>query len=266
MDCRNIYIPSHKRAGVPITLSNFTPYLLERSTLVVQHSEAKAYQPVSEKFGVPLLVLPKAIQRLSPTLAHLVENTPYEKFFFCDDDLSFAYREHSCLGDSTLTKCNGSPVLDTMYDTLSETLEEYAHVAISSRAGNNHVESDPEGTWKYVGRATRFVGYRTEEAQWISHDRVEIRADFDRTLQLLRMGFPNAIWYDYCHDDPGSNTAGGCSQYRDHEMLDKEAHKLKSFHPGFVNVVERTTKGSWGGGTRTDVNIQWKKAYEKGRY
>jgi len=35
---------------------------------------------------------------------------------------------------------------------------------------------------------------------------------------------------------------------------------LAELHPGLVKVVTKETKGAWGGGTRTDVVVQWKKA------
>jgi hypothetical protein len=37
-----------------------------------------------------------------------------------------------------------------------------------------------------------------------------------------------------------------------------------TLHPNIVSVVEKTTKTAWGGGTRMDVIIQWKKALGKG--
>jgi hypothetical protein len=36
---------------------------------------------------------------------------------------------------------------------------------------------------------------------------------------------------------------------------------LQLLHPAFVKVVEKATKTSWGGETRTDVQVSWKKAY-----
>ena len=44
--------------------------------------------------------------------------------------------------------------------------------------------------------------------------------------------------------------------------MNRCAHELEVLHPDYVTVVDKTTKTSWGGGTRTDVRIAWKKAYE----
>jgi hypothetical protein len=40
------------------------------------------------------------------------------------------------------------------------------------------------------------------------------------------------------------------------------ARGLFVLHSPFVKVVEKTTKTSWGGQTRTDVIVKWKAAYD----
>jgi hypothetical protein len=80
------------------------------------------------------------------------------------------------------------------------------------------------------------------------------------TLQLLRAGYPNAVITEFVHNQAGSNTEGGCSAYRDAKMMESSARKLAKLHPGFVKVVTKETKTSWGGGERVDVQIAWKKA------
>jgi hypothetical protein len=86
--------------------------------------------------------------------------------------------------------------------------------------------------------------------------------DFDVTLNLMRQGHGNIVLNHMVHDQHGSNLAGGCSQYRDNIVQRAGAIGLKKLHDRFVSVVEKTTKTAWGGATRTDVRIQWKKAYE----
>jgi hypothetical protein len=81
------------------------------------------------------------------------------------------------------------------------------------------------------------------------------------TLSLLELGYPNLISFKYMHDQPTSGSKGGCERYRTKEMLDQEARKLQDLHPGFVSIVEKSTKHAWGGGKRTDVICYWKKAF-----
>jgi len=92
--------------------------------------------------------------------------------------------------------------------------------------------------------------------------RLRVMEDFDLTIQLLRMGKPNAVIYQYCWNQSGSNADGGCSQYRTLEMQAQAAHQLAKLHSGFVKVTEKQSKNWKGMVTRTDVIVYWKKAYE----
>ena len=85
--------------------------------------------------------------------------------------------------------------------------------------------------------------------------------DFDVTLQLLRLGYPNLIHNWMVQNQGGSNSAGGCSEHRTLEKHGKAAERLAALHPGFVKVVEKQTKTAWGGLPRKDVVVQWRKAY-----
>ena len=94
----------------------------------------------------------------------------------------------------------------------------------------------------------------------ITFGRLEVMEDFDVALRLLRAGHDNVILNNWANNQAGSGKEGGCSHFRTPELHAACASKLASLHPGFVKVVQKTTKGAWGGGTRTDVNIAWKKA------
>jgi hypothetical protein len=220
--------------------------------LVVQAAEADKYR----KAGYDnLVVLPPEIKRLSPTREWLAHNTPHPKLLLLDDDLRF-YRRYDA--GTKLRKIEPEEIRSMLY-MLEEKLTDYAHVAISAREGNNHVERD----FVVCGRAMRCVGYRTKEYQsLIGLSRLPVMSDFDATLQLLCKGFANWVSYEWAQNqDGGSNADGGCSVYRTKEMLADGARKLAKLYPDYVQVAERETKGSWGGGERLDVKIQWKKAW-----
>ena len=72
----------------------------------------------------------------------------------------------------------------------------------------------------------------------------------------------NVCLNEWVHNQGGSGSAGGCSTYRTPEIQAEAAHKLHEHHRPFVKVVKKTTKTAWGGGERTDVIVQWKKAYK----
>jgi hypothetical protein len=98
--------------------------------------------------------------------------------------------------------------------------------------------------------------------------RVPVMEDFDLTLQLLRAGFPNRVSYEFCWNQRGSGSEGGCSTYRTGEMQAAAARRLAELHPDFVKVVTKSSKSNWKQGDmqeRVDVIVQWRKAFEAGR-
>lgn len=252
-----IYIHTSGRPHKQTTLRGFSKKLLEDTVLVVQ---AKQFTDHEHRYGkrCEVVALPDHITKLSPTRQWILENAETNEFVMLDDDLTFSYRLPGT--GVKLHKAN-EQVIESMFADMEELLKGgYAHVGISAREGNNHVDAGV----KTVGRMMRILGYNkaTVFEEQCRLDRVETKQDFDMTLQLLRKGWPNAIIYSYAHNQPGSNNAGGCSIYRTPEVMARCSHELAALHPDFVTVVEKETKSSWGGGTRTDVRIAWKKAYE----
>jgi hypothetical protein len=223
-----------------------------RPILVVQSRERIAYANAWP--SAPMIVLPSSITTLSPTRQWLLEQAK-GKFVLMDDDLRFFVRRTD---DPTkflpATKTN----LKNMLTAVEKALAQYAHVGICAREGGNRMTADAECT-----RMMRVLAYNKKMMPKTARfDRLPTKQDFDMTLQLLRAGLPNLVLHRYVHDQFGSNTAGGCSEYRTDDMMVASAHGLKKLHPEFVTVVEKETKVAWGGGTRTDVRIAWKKAYE----
>jgi hypothetical protein len=96
--------------------------------------------------------------------------------------------------------------------------------------------------------------------------RLPVMEDFDLTLQLLRRGRLNRVSHRYCWNQRGSGNVGGCSDYRTAEMQATAARRLAELHAPFVMLKAKKSKDtseSWKGmKERTDVNIQWREAYE----
>jgi hypothetical protein len=248
-----IYIHTSGRPDKQITLKSFPSELIKRTRLVVQEKEQHHYQ----SFKDYVVVLPSHISTLSPTRQWIFENAETNKFVMMDDDLTFAYRKKDT--GVQLHKASMENVLE-MFHVLEISLDSYTHVGVSAREGNNRVNSSN----KEIARMMRILAYDKQKVLEVGgrFDRIDTKQDFDITLQLLRRGHKNLVLYDFAHNQPGSNNTGGCSVYRDSEMMNRCSHELEELHPEFVKVVEKTTKTSWGGGVRTDVRIAWKKAYE----
>jgi hypothetical protein len=86
-------------------------------------------------------------------------------------------------------------------------------------------------------------------------------ADFHCQLILLEAGYRTVCIQDYCWDQTSSNATGGAKGHRTEELQRRTAETLTRAHPGLVRLREVKAK-SWGGlAIRTDVEVQWKKAF-----
>jgi len=137
-------------------------------------------------------------------------------------------------------------------------LDTFAHVGISGREGNNRVRD----AWVENTRYMRFLAYRTDQYMACEHNRVTVMEDFDIALQMLRAGHPNKVYYMYAQGQAKTQSAGGCSVWRTHEVHNAGAERLAELHPGFVTVRQKQNKTDREGfGTRKEVTVYWKKAF-----
>ena len=246
-----IFIPTFGRSSKQATYSSLVGAGLQ-ITLVVQDCERDLY------CGLPHVVLPASIRTIAPTrqfiLEHLVED---KTFCMVDDDLVFFKRR-----DDDPTKLRDITPLElrqafaAMHQYL---LDGYAHVGFAAREGaNRNTGYRLENT-----RIMRVLGYRADllEKHNINFDDMEVMEDFDVAIRLLRQGYKNLVLNDYAHNQASSGAAGGCSHFRTPALQARNAKYLAERHHPFVRVTEKTTKAAWGGGTRTDVTVYWKKAY-----
>ncbi len=243
-----ILICTYGRARDQITYHELPPEIQRRTTLVVQHRELDLYPNYNT------IVLPDYIRNLPQTRQWLLESSS-TRCLQLDDDLVFATRRTD---DRTkFQPCTGQDIVD-MIQSIEDTLQTYAHVGLCAREGGNR-HTEPVSR---IGRQMRVHGYNREvlRRHHVKHDRLPDMEDFDVTLQLLKLGYPNMILNNWCHNQSGSNTFGGCSEYRTIETHNRDVEKLADLHPGFVTVVQKDNLGEWG--KRLDVRIQWKKCYE----
>ena len=245
------------RVDKQITWRSLPDSIRKNTYFSVQEHEAHLYPPEYK-----LIVLPDNIRDLPKTRQWLVDNITTRYLVIMDDDLSF-FRRHENGDPSKLYKTEPKDI-ERMFSVIRHLLGSgYPMVGVSAREGNNRV---PDAV-KFVGRSMRIFGLDlyTVRSAGARFDRTKTKEDMDMTLQLLRAGYENAVLYSYANDHVSSNAPGGCANYRTLELMKADAEILKALHPEFVKVVEKTTKTSWGGATRTDVVVQWKKAYESSK-
>lgn len=258
----DIIIPSSGRPDRQTTLEALVQAGL-RPILVVQDREYKAYlenwAPLATVFR-----LPPEITTIAPTRQFILERVGQsDRFVMCDDDLWFYTRREEDRGRlRELTPYElreGFEVLDgLLYPGM---VRHVPHVGFAAREGANR-NTDP---YIYNTRIMRVLGYRRSTLidEGIRFDAMEVMEDFHVALSLLEKGYGNIIANDWCHNQAGSGAQGGCSTWRTPELQARAAHRLAELHPGLVRVVQKETKTAWGGGVRTDVVVQWKKAFER---
>lgn len=240
------------RVNKQITWNNLPKPIQERTYLSVQKHEFYEYPQ-----GYNIIQLPEAIKNLPDTRQWLIDNIQTRYLVIMDDDLSFFTRKDA--DPRKLYKVTEDDTL-LMFAAMHNALKfGYAMVGISAREGNNRVEeAQVECT-----RSMRIFGLDLHVLREVGarFDRTKTKEDMDMTLQLLRAGKPNLVFYQWANDHVSSNAPGGCALYRTLELMEKDANTLAALHPGFVRVVKKQTKTSWNGMERTDVVVQWKKAF-----
>jgi hypothetical protein len=267
-----IFILSRGRAGRQITIQNLPRLLLRHTYLVVEDNEVGDYGQW-EKYVKDIIPFPEDWGRWQiegygnfsdkkQFTAEWCMERGIRYMLLMDDDLKFDVRRDG--------KLKPAFRLDT-YKGVQLLLkwmirDKYAHVAMSPREGNNWEEND----YQIAGRAMRVCGFdlKVVKKHKLKFDRTRLMADFDITLQLLELGYPNKLTYVYANGQRKSNDDGGCSLYRTPERMKEAAEDLHHFHPKFVTVKKKKTSKPWAGfdtNVRYDVQVSWKKAYQYGK-
>lgn len=257
-----IVIPTYGRATRQITYNALPEDLREATCLVVQQQEAGDYAVANP--DAKFIQLPKGISGIAATRDWLVEfaaEMGEDKLLMLDDDLVFAVRRHD--EPTKLLPASGTDIVEA-FAHIESRLDFSPMVGMSGREGaNRNTDFTITNT-----RAMRVLGFDTsvlrKEGIRFS-DGPGLMEDFGVTLALLTRGYSNVVLNWIVHNQPGSNVAGGCSEFRTAEKQEEAAIWLAKKYPDFVSVVSKVTKSSWGGGVRADVRIQWKSAAEFGR-
>ncbi len=252
-----IYIPTRGRAASQITFNNLPKVLQDDVTLVIDYSERndRTYMHYPD-----ILICPIHINNIGKVRQYICDTHVVSRFgpslLMMDDDLRF-YKRRTDQPDK-FKDITDRDMLEFM-SRLEKIMEKYAHAGMLAREGGNRI-IEP---YKECTRLLRVLAYNVEvmRANNVGFDRLAVMEDFDAALQLLRAGYKNVALCKWVHNQVGSGAAGGCSTYRTLEAQAKGARGLHERHKDFVKVVEKTTKTAWGGATRTDVVVQWAKAY-----
>ena len=248
----HLYIHTAGRPAKMATWKALTPSLRKKTTIVVQYKERNLYDEYPHVW-----VLPKGINRLSPTRQHILDETSHRYICMMDDDiLSFGWREYPY---SIKLSVATSVQVNRMFAQCLRWMQQgIAHCGISPRGRNHTVEESVVINARLCQLLCYDVNVVREND--FRMDRVTLMQDFDMTLQMLRAGYENRVLYRGCTNTRGSGGCGGCNAYRKPEMQSATARKLAKLHPEFVKLRDKQS-GQYKDQMITDVTVQWKKAY-----
>lgn len=257
-----VFVPSRSRPTRSLTLEALTMNPANRWPniyLVVPASQARAYAPLAKKHGVVLLPCPA--NGIAGTRQWIGEQAE-DSFLMIDDDLRF-YKRGPRTNDAEaesvrLYKFDKNDMWSMLHYVSRLLDEKYKHVAISAREGNNRLPIP----FVRNSRPLRVLGYRKKEFLACAHGRVAIMEDFDVTLQLIEQGYPNCVVTEYAQDQPMTQMAGGCSDYRTHKLHEANVKKMALLHPGLVKTRLKENKTGGEFGTRLEATIYWEKAHK----
>jgi hypothetical protein len=270
-----IAVPSMARSATGHMRKLFLRELPEqwraRCAVFVPGDEYEKYRFALRGSGIHFIGLPpatKGIMRTRRFIGEWAAEHGHGKFVMCDDDLRFHQRAGP--GNFHLRQMRPDE-LGAMFDWLEHALDEHAQAGVSPREGNNRVGTgSPEELLAYNTRLLRVYGYQI--AIFLAHckpDQVPedfTMDDFHVTLSLLRAGHGNCLSYWWANDQRMSHDIGGASAYRTLASHAASAQLLVEMHPGLVRLVQKQNKSTQRGfGTRTEVNISWKKAHAEGQ-
>jgi hypothetical protein len=249
-----IIIPTRGRTEDQLTLQALPGELRKRTSLVCPKLEASTLYRLYP--DVEVVIQPDPTWRLARKRAWIVRTwleAGYDKILMLDDDLKFATRISTA--DWRLREITGQALIPEFNRLEAKLGPDYPHVGFGTRQGNNRL---PAG-WQSPGRQVCTLGYYLPVVARLAEvDRLALRHDMDVTLQLLRRGYPNAIWNTTVHDQRAF-APGGCSLWRTVENSDADARQLAELHPGYVTLVQRRYAVSV---PRLEVVCAWSKALQ----
>jgi hypothetical protein len=213
-----IIIPTCGRVHQQITLQSLPPELRKRTTIVCPENEAVALS--YEHPDVEIVMEPDAPMTIARTRAWIMRTWlkyGYGKIIMLDDDLNFATRISE--NDTHLRSMQGEELIPEFERLANKLGPEFPHVGFGPRQGNNRKKAG----WEIADKMMYSLGYYLPiVVNKCELGRIETRDDYDVTLQLLRKGYPNAVWHTTVHDQRQSYAPGGCSTYRTIESSDAD--------------------------------------------
>jgi len=252
-----IYIPTKGRVQNQLTLENLPPDLYVRTILVCPKSEAFRHRQRHPHAEV--LEQPDEDMGISEKRKWIIDICDEDKLVMLDDDCRFAVRREDDPG--LFRKANNEDITLAFAELESMLCEEIPHAGFAVR-GAGIGELARQGGWQKTGKRMMYsLGYYLPIVRyWAEWGRIKTHEDIDITLQLLSMGFPNAVNHTFVTDQK-FGAPGGCTNERTVESNNEDCLKLQALHPEYVTIEEKTYTSSV---PRMETRCAWQKCLKDG--
>lgn len=263
----DILITTLGRATKQKALAQIPASFYDRVRIFTKEAEVKELQ-ANVPDGIEVLSLPDETDGIADTRQRAIDALPKGKVWVIDDLCVF--KKRNIQTERIVYTPLSEQQFAELYELIEALLDSYIQVGVSAHNGNNRVLQP----LKPIGRAYSTYGLRTDmmkranirfDAMYAKDKECKFMEDFYITLDALTKGYPNTIIYDYCFTY-AHNTAGGNSTNRTLDRHARSAQMLARTFPGFVKLVQK--EGKWGTqemDSRTEIQAQWKKAYESSK-
>jgi hypothetical protein len=249
---RTFIIPTLGRLHNQITYNNMPQSVQARTRFVVQQHEAAEAISLFGESRVD--VLPSTINRIGPTRQWIWERYRGTDHAVFDDDIKVTHR-----GDDKKYSLSGEAEWELLESTIDQWHAENIHIC----ALGTTWAPPPPNPYADNGRIMTNWWFSSRLNVDMDWTRVPAGEDLDVVLQTLTQRIKNRISYDFLASVGGTNSAGGCSTWRDVEVHNASQRKLAELWPDFVRTREKEVKsGPWKGQKKINVTLFCKRAYE----
>lgn len=257
-----IVVPSRGRASSQYTIAALPTSLYAQTCIVVPKEEYKAYRAECDD-RVEIIAQPKRIDSIAAKRGWICKELCTSKLLMLDDDLTFqvrydpAFRPVKDFAEGVrLLEPRRVEHVEQGFRDLSKLMDKWVHGGLGSRLFNNRQVKGVQ----FNGRCMHALAFTKEACDIIKWGRVNLKEDFDATLQMLRRGYPNFIMHYLAVSPKPYGAEGGCTTERGSSGHSASAHQLAAAHPEYVRVVTKNYKGV----PRDEVVVSWQKALRDG--
>lgn len=266
-----IALTTRGRVDTQKTMQRLHPEVLKHVSLFCHPGELKLHQ---KNWGGKV----KDIQEYDSNAKNLAEvrewlayNAPEGKIIFMDDNITFSVRLEGYKTPRVLNKNNftDSEILEhqtNMFNWLWKSLDKkkVGIAGISFRPFNRIGMEDVERNKRFFAIwGLDCKKYYSQEENPVYMSDWPIKEDFATGIAIRKMGYDILITNKFAFDKTsGSNAKGGCSNYRNVELMNSETKRMAEAFPDIISIKIRNNK-NWGGDFEgkesLDVIVHWSK-------